>query len=145
LEILEKPGKLTDDEWPVMRSHVYYTYRALESIEAFSRITPWSALHQERLNGMGYPFGYAGEEIPLGARVMAVADVFTGITENRPYRVGMAPAEARKVLLKMAAQSELDGDIVNTLLDRFDEFERIRRKAQEKAVKEYSEFRLAVS
>ncbi len=145
LEILEKPAKLTDEEWPIMRSHVFYSYQALEAIETFSTITLWSTLHHERLNGTGYPFGYRGEGIPVGARVMAVADVFTGITEDRPYREGMAGEQAQSVLEDMAARGELDGEIVQTLLDHFEEFDEVRAQAQEIAAGEYREFRAALS
>jgi len=88
-EILEKRDKLTEDEWFIMRSHVYYTYQTLEPFEAFGIINSWGALHQERLNGTGYPFGYKEDDLPLGSRIIAVADVFTALTEHRPYRQGM--------------------------------------------------------
>ena len=87
-EILEKPGRLDGGERDVMRTHVYYTHQILDPIEALQVIKSWASLHQERLNGTGYPFGYKREDLPLVSRMIAVADVFTAITENRPYRVG---------------------------------------------------------
>ena len=144
LEILEKPAKLTDEEWPIMRSHVYYTYQILDPIDSFETITSWSALHQERLDGSGYPFGYSAEKIPEGARVMAVADVFTGITEDRPYRKGMDEDQARAVLRGMAERNKLDADVVRTLLEHFDELNNVRTEAQERAVREYRDFQAAL-
>jgi HD-GYP domain-containing protein (c-di-GMP phosphodiesterase class II) len=140
-EIIEKPGKLTDDEWYIMRSHVYYTYRILEPIDFLGLISSWSALHQERLNGTGYPFGYRGDELPLGSRIMAVADVFTAITEDRPYRTGMSKAAAKKVLQSMADKNELDKNLVSIALTNFDELNQLRASAQDEAAREYLAFK----
>lgn len=143
-EILEKPGRLTPEEWQVMRTHVFFTYQILDPIEALSRISAWGALHQERLNGSGYPFHYSADDLPLGSRIMAVADVFTAITEDRPYRRGMAPAEALAVLRRMARQNELDGALVDLLIRNFEYLNRVRAKAQAAAVREYDSFRTAL-
>jgi HD-GYP domain-containing protein (c-di-GMP phosphodiesterase class II) len=144
-EILEKPGKLTTDEWQLMRTHVYYTYRVLEPIDALNVITSWGALHQERLNGTGYPFRYKEEDLPLGARIMAVADVFTAITEDRPYRKGMSKETALAVLEDMAERGELDSSIVAVLAKNFDETNELRAAAQVKAIQEYEAFRAALT
>jgi HD-GYP domain-containing protein (c-di-GMP phosphodiesterase class II) len=144
-EILEKPGKLTDAEWNVMRTHVYYTYQVLDSIEALEQFASWGALHQERLNGTGYPFRYTEEELPLGARIMAVADVFTSLTENRPYRKAMTRKEATRELRDMVARRDLDGTLVRLLLDHYEEIDRFRASAQSTAVREYGEFRSAMA
>jgi HD-GYP domain-containing protein (c-di-GMP phosphodiesterase class II) len=144
-EILEKPGKLTIDEWQLMRTHVYYTYRVLEPIDALNVITSWGALHQERLNGTGYPFQYTEEDLPLGSRIMAVADVFTGITEDRPYRKGMAKETALSVLEDMADRRELDPSIVAVLAKYFDQTNELRAAAQSRAVQEYATFRAALA
>lgn len=144
-EILEKPAKLNEAEWHVMRSHVYYTYQILEPIEAFHIITSWSALHHERLNGKGYPFAYTMDRIPMGARILAVVDVFVGITEDRPYRSGMGSEEARGVLSSMADRGELDSEVVRVMLDHYDEMSSLRQTAQAAAVREYQEFRMALA
>ncbi len=144
-EILEKPGKLTRKERHVMRTHVYYTHRILSPIPAFREIASWGALHQERLNGTGYPFHYGAEDIPPGARIMAVADVFTALTEDRPYRKGMSKPLAVRELRGMVARGELDGSLVDLLEARFDEIDRLRAASQSKAVKEYERFKAALS
>jgi HD-GYP domain-containing protein (c-di-GMP phosphodiesterase class II) len=140
-EILEKPGRLTDEEWFVMRSHVYYTYEILEPIDILGVTSTWGALHQERLDGSGYPFGYKAEELSLGARIMGVADVFTALTENRPYRKGMDKKRTVDILQAMATKGELDESLVKTVADNFDEINGVREIAQERASKEYREFR----
>jgi HD-GYP domain-containing protein (c-di-GMP phosphodiesterase class II) len=139
-EILEKPGKLTDDEWSIMRSHVFYTHQVLDPIEKLAMIKSWGALHQERMNGKGYPFGYKAKELPLGSRIMAVADVFTALTEDRPYRKGMGKHKTLNVLKSMTKKCELDEEIVNIFIDHFDEMNAIRYAAQMKAVQAYKYF-----
>jgi len=143
-EILEKRERLTQAEWGVMRTHAYYTYQILSPIEALNLVASWSSLHQERLDGSGYPFHVGEDDLPLGARVMAVADVFTGITENRPYRKGMAREEALGVLHGMAAKGELDARLISLLETHFDAINRAREEAQAQAVREYEAFREAL-
>ena len=140
-EIIEKPAKLTDEEWSIMRSHVYYTYQILEPIDIFGLVNSWSALHQERVNGTGYPFGYKGEELPLGSRIMAVADVFTALTEDRPYRKGMDKERTMTVLQSMVDDVELDERLVNVALENFEELNQVRDFAQQEAIGQYSEFK----
>ena len=140
-EILEKRDRLTPDEWNVMRTHVYYTYQILDPIEVLKLVASWSSLHQERLDGSGYPFRVGGDELPLGARLMAVADVFTGLTESRPYRPGMDRDKALGVLRGMADGGELDRRLVLLLETHFDAVQRAREEAQTAAVREYESFR----
>ncbi|SPD76364.1 conserved hypothetical protein [uncultured Desulfobacterium sp.] len=139
-EILEKKGKLSESEWHVMRSHAYYSYQILEPFDALGAVCSWGTLHQERLNGTGYPFGYKVDELPLGARIMAAADVFTAITENRPYRAGMDKKSAIAVLTSMATNGELDQVIVNLILKNYDEINQIRDASQHEATKNFTEF-----
>ena len=140
-EILEKRDRLTKDEWSVMRTHVYYTYQILDPIGALSVVASWSALHQERLDGSGYPFRFAADDLPLGARIMAVADVFTGITEDRPYRKGMAREDAMRTLREMQSRGELDARLIALLETHYEEVSRARSEAQDQAVREYEKFR----
>lgn len=143
-EILEKRDRLTQAEWGVMRTHVYYTYQILNPIEVLNLVASWSSLHQERLDGSGYPFHVGEDDLPLGARLMAVADVFTGITENRPYRKGMTREEALGVLHGMAAKGELDARLIALLEINYDAIHRAREEAQAQAVREYGAFREAM-
>lgn len=77
-EILDKQDRLTEAEWSVMRTHAYYTYQILNPIEVLKLFASWSSLHQERIDGSGHPFHVDEDDLPLRARLMAVADVFTG-------------------------------------------------------------------
>ena len=143
-EILEKRDRLTPAEWGVMRTHAYYTYQILDPIEALNLVSSWSYFHQERLDGSGYPFHVREDDIPLGARLMAVADVFTGLTENRPYRRGMPREEALGVLRGMVAKGELDGRLVALVESHYDAIHLAREEAQTQAVREYEAFRKSV-
>jgi HD-GYP domain-containing protein (c-di-GMP phosphodiesterase class II) len=129
-EILEKPGSLTPEEFNIIRSHTFHTYRILETVEDFETINTWGAFHHERLNGKGYPFHHFGKDLSLGSRIMCVADVFTAITEDRPYRKGMSDAETINVLKSMAQNGTLDANIVSTLESHFEEINGVRAKAQ---------------
>jgi HD-GYP domain-containing protein (c-di-GMP phosphodiesterase class II) len=144
-EILEKPGRLSDQESFVMRAHVYYTYEILKPIDIMGVTSAWGALHQERLDGSGYPFGYTSEEIPLGSKIMGVADVFTALTEGRPYRGGMDKTRTISILRSMSDSGKLDPGLVKIVTENFDEMNRIRKTAQDQASKKYREFRSEMS
>lgn len=136
-EILDKPAKLTPEEFAVIRSHTYYTSKILEPMDALQTVNEWGALHHERLDGNGYPFHMDKRELSLGSRIMAVADVFTAITEDRPYREGMTEERALKVLKSMAGHS-LDGNIVNVLEENYDDLNRARSAAQRRSLEEFA-------
>lgn len=139
-EILDKQDKLTDNEWFIMRSHVYHTYRVLEPFEILRIAGSWGALHQERLNGTGYPFGLTSDELPLGARIMAVADVFTALTEDRPYRKGMDSKNTKAVLRSMVDAGELDINLVNVVFKHYAKMNDMRDSAQKEAIRDYNAF-----
>ncbi len=139
-DILEKNGKLDDAEFNEIRMHTYYTYRLLERIPQFSEINKWASYHHERLDGTGYPFHIKGDNLPLGSRVMAVADVFTAIKEDRPYRIGMRDEEAIRLLQRMAENHALDEKIVYILIENFESINEIRGQFQEAAANRYNQF-----
>jgi HD-GYP domain-containing protein (c-di-GMP phosphodiesterase class II) len=136
-EILEKPGPLSRRERSIVRCHTYYTYRTLSTIRELGEIAAWSGYHHERLDGSGYPFHKSGADIPLGARIVAVADVFTAIAEDRPYRQGMTDPRIREVLTAMVGRSSLDRELVELTLMNFSGMGEARRAAQQQAVAEY--------
>jgi HD-GYP domain-containing protein (c-di-GMP phosphodiesterase class II) len=140
VEILEKQDKLTISEWNIMRRHTYYGYHILEPIQDFKTINLWASLHHERLDGNGYPFHIKGDDLTLGSRVLAVADVFGALTEDRPYRKAMPDREVVQVLEKLAATDGLDPDITNILKRNYDHINGVRLEAQEKAATEYRQF-----
>jgi HD-GYP domain-containing protein (c-di-GMP phosphodiesterase class II) len=136
-QILEKQDKLSDHERSIMQSHVYHTYQVLEPFETLRIAGFWGTLHQERLNGTGYPFGLTSDDLPLGARIMAVADVFTALTENRPYRKGMDPDSAKAALQSMRNAGELDHYLVDIVFDHYDNMNAVRDAAQKEASADY--------
>ena len=87
----------------------------LRLIDGFDEITKWSALHHERLDSSGYPFSHNRDTLPLGARIIAVADVFTALTEDRPYRRKLPADQAIRLIEQNVKQSILDGNIVDIL------------------------------
>lgn len=135
--ILEKPGKLTDEEFNIMKEHAYFTFALLKDIHGFEQITLWAALHHEKLAGNGYPFHFGAADIPLGSRIMAVADVFSAITEDRPYRKGMDKAQALDVLNCDVARGALSENIVRLLIDNYDAINERRDREAHAAGKRY--------
>jgi HD-GYP domain-containing protein (c-di-GMP phosphodiesterase class II) len=100
-------------------------------------LNKWASFHHERLDGTGYPFHLRSNDIPRGSQVMAVADVFTAITEDRPYRPGMTRKDAVKVLDGMAQHSALSKEIVAMLKANYDEIDTARKQAQASASTDY--------
>lgn len=139
-EILEKPAGLSEQEFCIVRAHPYYTRNILNKFTGLSTIAAWAAEHHERLDGRGYPYHFQDHELSLGSRILAVADVFTAITEDRPYRLGMEGPQVVRVLNDLAADRALDGDIVTTLTTRFAEINQVRIQAQASTLEEYREF-----
>ena len=89
-KILDKPGKLTDEEYRIICEHPVKGANILQPIEEYAEVMPVAMQHHEWFNGKGYPDGLSGEEISIGARILAVADVFDALTSDRPYRDGMS-------------------------------------------------------
>jgi putative nucleotidyltransferase with HDIG domain len=84
--VLDKPSKLTKEEYEVVKKHPVLGTKILEGIKQLKNIIPIIRYHHERIDGKGYPDGLKGEEIPLGAKILHVADSFDSMTEDRPYR-----------------------------------------------------------
>ena len=129
----------------MIRGHAFYTRRILEAISGLDVINEWASSHHERLDGDGYPFHDGDDELSLGARIVAVADVFTALAEDRPYRKAMTPDEILEILRQMTEDAKLDAKIVELLKGNFDEVNGVRMNAQLAAAKEYNEFVQALS
>jgi putative nucleotidyltransferase with HDIG domain len=138
--ILEKPGPLSKREFSIVKSHSFYTYRTLELISGFEEIKKWSAFHHEHLDGKGYPFHLKKEELSLGSRILAVADVFTAITEDRPYRKGMTDRQVLDCLGRMVKKQALDKEIVDLLKANYDDINLARSITQKVTEREYEDF-----
>ncbi|QZY55207.1 HD domain-containing phosphohydrolase [Crassaminicella profunda] len=98
--ILNKPGKLTKEEYEIMKTHPDQGYKILDASHMFKDIKYIIKYHHERYDGKGYPDGLQGEQIPYGARILAVADVFDALTSNRAYREAMSVGEAMEIIKK---------------------------------------------
>ena len=95
-----------------MKRHVDLSRLWLDAVPGFGLVSAWGGGHHERMDGRGYPLGLKDRELPIPARIMAIADVFTALTEDRPYRAGMTPPEALRIMQDMVKQGHLDGDLV---------------------------------
>jgi HD-GYP domain-containing protein (c-di-GMP phosphodiesterase class II) len=113
--VLDKPGKLSHEEFSIIKAHPRMGGRILEPIKAYDEIIPMVVEHHERFDGKGYPDGLNGTSISLGARILAVADVFDALKSDRPYRHGM-PFEQVIEIIKQEAGQQFDPDIVNAFL-----------------------------
>jgi len=142
--ILEKPGVMTMAEFSLMRSHTYYTYSVLNTIGGLQQIAEWGAYHHERLDGSGYPFHCKATELSIGARIMMVADVFTAMAEDRPYRKGMVREEVTRILKDFASRSLLEKRIVDLVVDNYQEVFFFMKQKQN-AAREFYESQFATT
>jgi len=141
-EILLKPGPLSDEEMAIMRTHTLKGREmidelvqnfGLESVDQAHIMRNIAAYHHEALNGSGYPEGRRGEEIPLEARIVAVADIFDALTSHRPYKEAWSNEEAFAFLQKLAGE-KLDGECVEALMACPEEIEEIQRRFRESSL-----------
>lgn len=117
--ILRKAGKLSDEEWKEMRNHPVVSARTLETFDSLKNILPWTLYHHERFDGKGYPEGKAGMDIPLPARIIALADAFDAMTSDRAYRTAL-PVETALSALREGRGSQFDPRIVDRFLELFE-------------------------
>jgi putative nucleotidyltransferase with HDIG domain len=115
-EILLKPGPLTPEQMTIMREHAYRGYQMLKKIPFLTEAAAIVYSHQEFFDGSGYPRKLKGEEIPLGARIFAVADTLDAIINDRPYRAARSITEARKEI-KLWSGRQFDPDVVKAFLE----------------------------
>jgi HD-GYP domain-containing protein (c-di-GMP phosphodiesterase class II) len=113
--ILKKPGALTAEEFEVMKTHTTKGANILRPVTQLAEMLPGIELHHEALDGRGYPYGLQGDQIPLLARVIAVADTFDALTTNRPYQQAHTPEQALQIIQNLA-NKRLDPDAVAALL-----------------------------
>ncbi len=111
--ILRKSGPLSEEERSIMREHCFRGYQMLRKIPFLSEASEIVYTHQERYDGSGYPRGLRGDEIPLGARIFAVADTLDAITSDRPYRAAQSIRAAREEITRCSA-SQFDPNVVRT-------------------------------
>jgi HD-GYP domain-containing protein (c-di-GMP phosphodiesterase class II) len=114
-QILFKPGSLTEDEAREMRKHCEVGHRIAMSLHDMAPIADWILKHHERWDGLGYPFGLQGREIPLECRILAIADAFDVMTSDRPYQNAISPSEAVEELRRCSG-TQFDPDLVEEFI-----------------------------
>ena len=114
--ILRKPGKLNDEEVAKMKEHSYLGYNILRKIPFLAQAAEIVYAHQERYDGTGYPRGLKGDEIPLGARVVSIADTLDAMTSDRPYRPAQSLEAARKEIERWSGR-QFDPQIARVFLE----------------------------
>jgi diguanylate cyclase (GGDEF)-like protein len=112
--VLRKPGRLTAQEWELMRQHPLIGADVVSRVPRLADLAPVIRSHHERFDGGGYPAGLAGEEIPLAARIISATDAFDAMTHDRPYRQALPPEEARRELRENAG-TQFDPAVVDAL------------------------------
>ena len=117
--ILKKPGALTEEEFEVMKTHTTKGANILRPVTQLAEMLPGIELHHEALDGRGYPYGLKGDQIPLLARVIAVADTFDALTTNRPYQQAHTPEQALQIIKNLAGK-RLDPMAVAALLSVYE-------------------------
>lgn len=116
-KILNKPGKLTDTEFTVMKSHVNHSIKIIESTPGISRLSlEVTALHHEKLDGKGYPFNVPKEKITKYGRMIAICDIFDALTANRCYKDGYSHLKSFSILRSLAQKNHLDERLVDLFI-----------------------------
>lgn len=110
--ILEKTSALTEMERAIMNQHSYETFEIIRNIKGLEDIALWSAFHHERIDGGGYPFHPDEADFSLEARIIAVADIFQALAQDRPYRAGLPLADIIQILDECVAEGKVDQNIV---------------------------------
>lgn len=113
-QILDKPGRLTEEEYNQVRKHPRYSREILDPVGAFGDVLAPACFHHERLDGTGYPWGMRAEELDLPCRIVAVADVYEALTATRPYRDSLPITKVREIMMSDAG-SALDGEVLECL------------------------------
>jgi putative two-component system response regulator len=115
--ILNKPAKLSNEEYAVVKQHPMQGVRIVEPLRSLRSALPLIRWHHERLDGRGYPDGLSAPKIPLAVRVLSVADVYDALTSARPYRRALSTTDSLDLMREEAANGGLDGELVRCMSD----------------------------
>ena len=113
--VLNKPSRLNEDEFQIMKKHPENSFEILKEFPYFERVAENARLHHERFDGKGYPLGLKGEEIPLAARIILIADTFDAMTSTRPYRKGLPYEVAYDELIQFSG-TQFDPELVKLFI-----------------------------
>ncbi len=142
-EIVEKPSKLNNSEYNQMKAHVYYSHMILKNIRGLEDICNWASLHHERLDGTGYPFHLKLCSFTKETEILAYADIFTALTEHRPYRDGKNDERVLRII-RDDIVPQLGGDVYTLIEENIDDLYVLRAKSQTEALSAYREAMKAV-
>ena len=118
-QILEKPGKLNEQEYSVMKDHARATLDILSDIDGFEDITEWAANHHEKLDGTGYSHGMNASQLSFEERLMACIDIYQALTEDRPYKAGLSHGKTIAIMKSMVEEGKIDGSITADIASVF--------------------------
>ncbi|MCB2185403.1 MAG: HD domain-containing protein [Deltaproteobacteria bacterium] len=143
-QILEKPGPLTPSEFNVIKAHPHQAFRLLSPLRRLGDVVDWVAFHHETLDGAGYPFHVKADDLSLGARILAAADIFTALTEDRPYRNGMPLEQTLGILKSQVQAGKLDALVVSLIEKHQEEVCQVCTGGHDARVLEYLDFQTMV-
>lgn len=135
-EIIEKPGALSKSEFNQMKAHAYYTNLILRKIKGLEDICAWASMHHEKHDGTGYPYHIKGATISREMEILAYADIFTALTEDRPYRQGLDNALVLQII-RDDFLPKLGQEIYDLIVEHIDELNHFRYLTQMTAMREY--------
>ncbi len=137
-QVLQKPGRFTPAEWNTMKEHSAIGANILSKIKALREGSSWVLYHHERYDGDGYPEGLKGEEIPIEARILAVADAFDAMVSQRPYKRAMTLDEARREIVRCSG-TQFDPEVAGAFLEFFEESELLHAQFAPEGLEEVRE------
>lgn len=120
-QILSKPDALDSLEFSTVKHHSFDAYEILRELRGFHDVAKWASLHHEKLDGSGYPYALKEDEIPLEARILAVADIFQALAQNRPYRKSLSTSQILEIMSPMEEQGQLDVQVMYALKHHLEE------------------------
>lgn len=135
-ELIDKASNLTVVEKDIMKSHAYYTYIILNNIIGLEDICKWASMHHEKRDGSGYPFHVKSSDVELEIEVLAISDILTALSENRPYRQGLYDHDIKKILLT-EYKDFFSYEVFNSVIDNVDILTNIIRKSKKASLTSY--------
>ena len=113
--IIDKPGKLNQEEFEIIKTHTYYTRKVLEKVQGLEEITEWASNHHEKLNGLGYPYQLSEKDLSFESQLMACLDIFQALTEERPYRKPMDQSEVEILMKELGEKGDINAVVVRDI------------------------------
>lgn len=136
--LIDKPGKLDETEYAMIKTHAYYTDVILGGLVGFEDIVRWAKFHHEKADGTGYPNGVNSSKLDKGSKIVAYADILTALAEDRPYRPGFDSQTVLSIVKDQYA-NKIDPELFGLIETHFDKLYRVVKKAQQTASKEYAD------